>query len=570
MINNKIADTFDGMADVLEIRGKGSDKFRIISYRRAALSIRDLSEDLEKMSEENRLEEIPGVGKGIHEKIEEYLKTGKIAKYEEYKKLYPQSLIDLVNVPSLGPKGVKILHEKLGIKSVEDLKKAAEENKIAELEGFGEKKQQNILEGLERFSEVEDRVIIGKVFPVVQNLLSKLKECSAIERVEVAGSFRRGKETIGDIDILASGDNSEEIIDFFVSLKNVGKILGRGPTKASVIIADLDRQVDLRVVKNDEFGAALQYFTGSKQHNVHLRTIAKSRGYKVSEYGIFEGEKKIAGKNEEEIYEVLGMDTPAPELREDNGEIEAAQKQQLPNLINIKDLKGDLHMHTNWSDGGDTIQSMIEAALARGYEFLALTDHSPSSRIANGLDIKRLRQRNEEIRKIAEKFKIKVLLGSEVDILSDGSLDYPNEVLTDLDVVVASIHIGFKKDNTERLIKAIENPHVKIIGHPSGRLIGQRAPYEYDLEKVIESAKENRVALEINSSFPRMDLNDKQAKLAKEKGCLLSINTDSHTKDSLWMSELGIKIARRAWLEKDDVINTWKFEKLYSWLHDRR
>lgn len=566
MINNTVADIFDRMADILEIRSRPTDKFRIISYRRAALSIRSLGEDIDILSKEGRLEEIPGVGKSIHEKIDEYINMGKIAKFEQYKKIYPQGMIDLVQVPSLGPKGVKYLHEKLGIMSISDLKEAAKNNKIAALEGFGEKKQLNILEGIERMSEVDDRIEIGKIYPIVMKLIETLKTAPIVSRVEVGGSFRRGMETVGDIDILATGKEPYKILDFFIGLKNVIKIIGRGDTKASVIISDLDRQVDLRVVKEDEFGSAMQYFTGSKQHNVHLRKIARARGYKINEYGIFFGTKKINGKTEDALYQILGMQTPPPELREDSGEIEAAAEGKLPILINSGDVRGDLHVHTLWSDGGDSIRSMVEAAAEIGYEYLALTDHSPSARIANGLSVEKLRKRNREIRELAERVKIKVLIGSEVDILNDGCLDYPDEVLAELDVVIASIHSGFKKNCTERLVKAIKNKHVKIIGHPSGRLIGQRSPYSYDLEKIIEAASLNNVALEINGSYSRMDLNDKQARLAAERGCLLSTNTDSHTKDSLWMMNLAITIARRSWLKKSDVINTWPYRKLKEWL----
>lgn len=569
MINSELAKIFNKIANILEIRGRTEDRFRIVSYRRAAEILGHLP-DLRVLKQDQKLKEINGIGESLRAKIEEYLQTGKIAKYEKLRKSYPEELVALKDVPGLGPKGVGFLHQELKINNLADLEKAAEENKIAGLKGFGSKKQKIIMAGVARIKEGEIRVPIGKVYPVTEALVDALKKAPTVKRVAAAGSFRRGKETVGDIDLLASGKSQKEILDFFTSLPEVTKIIARGTTKASVLIKDLARQVDLRVVKNSQFGGALQYFTGSKEHNVHLRTIAKNKGYKLNEYGIFKDKKAIGGKEEKEIYEILGMDMPEPEMREDTGEIEAAIKRDLPCLVKKEDIRGDLHTHTLWSDGVDSIATMVKMAEEKGYEYLALTDHSPSSRVANGLSIERLLARNAEIREWQSKTKIKIFIGSEVDIREDGSLDYPEEILSQLDVVVASIHSGFKQDNTERILKAIGNRHVKIIGHPSGRLIGRRLPYPFDLPRVAEAARRAGVALEINSSCLRMDLNDQHARLAAATGAPLVINTDSHSKDAFWTMALGVNLARRAGLSKKNIINTWPLEKIQSWLWERR
>lgn len=569
MIKAGLAEIFAKMADILEIRGRTTDRFRIISYRRAAEIIGRLP-DLEILKKEEKLREIKGIGDSLRAKTEEYLQTGTIAEYEKLRKSYPDELLDLMKVPGLGAKGVGILHQKLKIKRLTDLEEAAEANKIAGLKGFGVKKQQNILEGIARIKESETRVPIGKVYPIVEALIAAIEKAPTVKRVTAAGSFRRGKETVGDIDLLASGENRAAIIDFFTSLPAVEKIIGRGKTKASVLIKDLSRQVDLRVVKDSQFGGALQYFTGSKEHNIRLRTIAKAKGYKINEYGIFKEKTAIGGREEEEIYETLQMAMPEPEMRENRGEVEAAIKRNLPCLVTREDIRGDLHSHTIWSDGADSIETMIKKAEEKGYEYLAITDHSPGARVANGLSVERLWARNAEIRFWQKKTKIEIFIGSEVDIREDGSLDYPEEVLSQLDVVVASIHSGFKQDNTDRILKAIANRHVKIIGHPSGRLIGRRPPYPFDLEKVAEAARRAGVALEINSSCLRMDLSDQQARLASETGALLAINTDSHSQNSFWTMILGINLARRAGLTKEKIINTWPLEKIRSWLREGR
>ncbi|MEK7846898.1 MAG: DNA polymerase/3'-5' exonuclease PolX [Nitrospinota bacterium] len=570
MKNLEIAQMFERIADILEF--KGENRFKINAYRKASRVIGSLSEDIEHLHKENRLMDIPGVGSGIAEKITEYLDTGKMSKYEEAIKGVEIGLIKLMDIPGLGPSTLKMVYKELGIKDVEGLEKAASEGRLQVLKGMGEKKEENILRGIRLFKESQQRISIGKALPLVKEIINSLKKKTGVKEIEPAGSLRRMKETIGDIDILASGSNGKEIISAFVSLPIVKDVLASGETKGSIIVEG-NIQVDLRVVEKDSFGAALQYFTGSKLHNIHLREMAKRLGLKISEYGIFRGDKKIGGEIEENIYSAIGLDWIPPELREDRGEIEAAGKKSLPNLVRVEDIKGDFHVHSNWSDGAESVEEIVEMARELGYQYIAITDHSKSTKIANGLTEERLSKQIKEIRELNKKLRgIKILAGSEVDIKTDGTLDFPEELLKELDIVVAAIHIGFKEDEetiTNRVVSAMENPYVNIIAHPTGRLISSREPYKLNIKKIFEVAVETGTAIEINAFYDRLDLNDVHCKMAKGMGVKMAIGTDAHNSSQLQMMEYGLGVARRGWLEKRDLINTMSYKELMERLNRR-
>lgn len=561
MINQEISEILISMAEILEFLGDPNDRFKIRALQNASLSIQEARESLEILAKEKRLREIPGIGEGIAKKIEEYIATGKVKEYEILKHAAPKGFFEMMAIPFLGPKKIKVLYQELNIRNVEDLKKAISEGRVQALKGFGEKSAQKILEGIGIKAASKGRRLIGNVYITVQEIVENLKECKEIEEVIPAGSFRRCEETVGDIDILATGKSGVKIIKYFESQTFVDKILASGETKSSILTKD-DLQVDLRVVEPKEFGSALQYFTGSKLHNIHLRTFAKNRGFKLSEYGFFKGEKLVASKTEEECYKALGMQYIAPELRSDTGEIEAAFRHELPKLLELKDIKGDLHVHSTWSDGKNSTEEMALAAHKRGYEYVAITDHSPSLRVANGMTLDRLKEKKREIDKLNEKLPIKILFGTEVDILADGKIDYPDEVLREFDIVVASIHVGFSHDNTERLISSMENPFVHIIGHPSGRRLGERNPYPVDYAKLFKTASDTGTIFEINSHYERLDLQDIYIREAKRWKCRFAINTDAHSTHGLWMMELGVRWARRGWAEKEDVVNTMSLSKL--------
>jgi DNA polymerase (family 10) len=557
--NQEIADIFDKIADALEF--KGDDSFRIGAYRKAARILREYPEEIEELWKKGEIQKIPGIGKGMAEKIEEYLRTGKMKKYEEAIEGIPQELLQLLEIPNLGPKTLNLAYTKLGVKNLSDLERVIETGELSKLFGMGEKKVENIKKGIELYKQGKERIPIGVALPIVEEMISQLKKWT--EKIEPAGSLRRMKETIGDIDILATGENNIEIIDKFTTLPIVKEVLAKGDTKASVIVKTNNLQVDLRVVENSSFGAALQYFTGSKAHNIKLRGLAKDKGLKISEYGVFKGEKKIAGKTEEEVYKSLGLIWIPPELREDKGEIEAALENKLPILVEEKDIKGDLHVHSKYSDGVETIEEIAISAKNLGYEYIGICDHSKTSKIAGGLDEDKLKMRNEEIDRINEKIRgIKVLKGMEVDILADGSLDYSDKILEELDFVIAAVHQGFKKNVTERIKKAIENPFVDIIAHPTGRLLSGREGYEVDIDEVIEYASKFNVILEINCYPDRLDLNDVNILKAKKKNIKFSLGTDSHNIGMLKYIRFGIGIARRGWLTKEEILNTYKWEEM--------
>ncbi len=563
--NRQLAEILNRIADFLEL--KGELVFKVNAYRRAARAIESISEDVEELARQGRLHEIPGVGSRIEKKIREFLETGTIRKYEELRKEFPEELVRLLEVPNLGPKTLRLAYEKLGVRSLEDLRRVIDSGLLAQLPGMGPKKVENIKKGIELYLAGSDRMLLGEALELADYVLSRIS--SLCERVQYAGSLRRMKETVGDIDILAVGE-SRPIMEAFVGMDGVTRVLAHGETKSSVLIGR--RQVDIRVVEGKQWGSALQYFTGSKEHNVRLRELAKERGYKINEYGLFDKNgQRLAGETEEELYGFLGLSFIPPELREDRGEIEAALEGRLPELVDLEDVKGDLHIHTNWSDGGFSIEEMASAAVEMGYSFMAVTDHSKSVRVARGLDEERLLRQVEEIERLnASLSGFYILKGVEVDILPDGSLDLSDDVLSRLDWVVASIHSRFNEDATERLIRAMENPYVTCIGHPTGRMLFQREPYPADWERVFEVAAETGTCLEINAHQDRLDLPDVLVKAARERGVRFAIGTDAHHKGQLWMMRLGVGVARRGWLEARHVVNCWSLEELRDFVNKKR
>jgi len=571
MKNKELADLFERMADILEF--KGENPFKISAYRKASRIIRDLTQDIEDITESGKLKDVPGIGEGMAQKIMEYLKTGKVSKFEEVRKGVPDELIAIMDIPGMGPKTLSMLHKAKGISNLSQMEKAVEDGSLVGLPGIGEKKVENIKRGIQLLKQSKGRMNLGIAFPVAKQIVETLREKTGSRKIEWAGSLRRMRENIGDIDILATGPNPEKIVHTFTHLPEVKEILASGETKASVIV-ERGIQIDLRVVEEDSYGAALQYFTGSKGHNIHLRGIAKARGIKINEYGMFKGEKKIGGKEEKDVYRVLGMDWIEPELREDRGEIEASQDGHLPKLVEQSEIKGDLHVHSKWSDGTSTIEEIARAAQKRGYQYVAICDHSKSLKITHGLDESRLMKQIEEIDRINEKMKgFQILKGTEVDILSDGKLDLSQKVLEKLDLVVAAVHSGFKQDKermTKRIIRAIEDPFVHVVAHPSGRLLGARDPYEVEIEQVMEAAKQHSKALEINAYFERLDLDDIHCRKAKEMGIRVAIGTDSHHLDQMWMITLGVAVARRGWLEPIDVLNTLPLKGILRWCHGNK
>jgi len=543
-------------------------QFKPYAYQKVAITLETLEEDIDEIYKKGglkALEEIPSVGKSIAEKIEEYLKTGKIKYWEVLKKKTPVNIEDLTAVEGLGPKKVKVLYQKLDIRNLKDLEKATKSHKIAPLFGFGEKTEKNILEGIEFLKRSRGRFLLGEILPTVKEVYKKLESLKEVERVDPAGSVRRMKETIGDVDFLVISKNPEKVIDFFVKQPGVIKIWGKGTTKASVRMRE-GFDMDIRVVPKRSYGSALQYFTGSKEHNITTRKIAMDKDLKLSEYGLFRGSKIIAAKTEEEVYKALGMDWIPPEMRENQGEIEAAIKYKLPKIIDYKDIRGDLHCHSKWDGGKNTIEEMVGTAKKMGYEYIGITDHAKFLRIEHGLDERKLALQRKEIDSLNKKLKgFKILQGAETNILADGSIDINDEALKKLDFVIASIHSNFKMEKekmTERIIKAMRNPNVDIISHPTGRILKRRDEYQIDFDRILRVAKETGTILEINSYPERLDLNDQNIRRAKTAKVKMVINTDSHHKDQLRFIEFGIAQARRGWAEKEDIINVHPLEKL--------
>ena len=563
MKNKELAAMFAKIADALEY--KGEMPFKIIAYRKAARVLEDLTQDIELLAKEDRLREVPGIGEGIAKKIKEYLETGKMKKYEEALSGIPDGLLQLLDIQNLGPKTLALAHKELKVNNLNDLKRVIEDGSLAKLFRMGKKKVENIKKGIELFEQTRERIPLNEALAISDELVKYLKKNPHIKQIQPSGSLRRMKETIGDIDILVTGKKGGEIVEYFTKFPRTSRVLVAGDTKGSIIVGRgaEARQVDIRIVPEKSFGAALQYFTGSKAHNIKLRTMARERGLKISEYGVFKGNRQIAGRTEEEVYATLGLPLIPPELREDRGEVEAALKGKLPKLIELSDIRGDLHIHSTHSDGNSTIEELVKYAKSLGYEYIAICDHSKSAKYAGGLTEDELKKEMEEIDKLNEKLKgIRVLKGIEVDILKDGRLDYSDKILEKLDIVVAAIHQSFKYKVTERICRAIENPNVDIIAHPTGRLISKREGYEVDIEMVMEWAKRYNKILELNAYYDRLDLNEVYLRKAKEMGIKISIGSDAHgALDLNWM-RFGVGIARRGWLEKSDVINTLPFQRL--------
>jgi len=563
MKNKDLAVLFDRIADALDI--KGEQAFKVLAYRRASRILDEMTDDVAQIAAAGKLEDIPGIGSGIAKKIDEYLATGEMQKYKEALSGIPPGLLTLLDIQTLGAKTIKLMHGELGVASLSDLKKVIADGRLAALRGMGDKKVENIRKGIELFEKASQRVSIWAALRVAASLIDHLKESGLVDKIEAAGSLRRMRETVGDIDILvcakkSGGKNGARIIERFTRAPGVKRILAAGATKASVMVAteDGERQVDLRLVGRSSYGAALQYFTGSKAHNIKLRSMAKDKGLKISEYGVFKGERKIAGAAEEEVYAALGLAWVPPEMREDRGELELALARRLPAIIDYGDIKGDLHVHSNASDGTLTLREIADLGLRRGYSYIAICDHSQSVKYAHGLSPDRLRRQMKEIDALNRSLKPKrfrLLKGTEVDILADGSLDFPDSLLKELDFVVAAIHSGFKKNVTERILKAMENPYVKVIAHPTGRLISGREGYDVDIEKVLAGAKRTGKALELNAYYDRLDLDEFNCKRARELGVKISIGTDCHAASGLEMMRLGVGIARRAWLGNKDILN---------------
>ncbi len=567
MKNQEVANILYEIADFLDM---DDTPFRPLAYKKAANSLENLEEDIEtiyKRGGTKELEKISGIGEHIALRIEEYLKKGKIGYLQELRKKIPVDIENLTMIEGMGPKTVKTLYQELNIKNLKDLEKAAKEHRIAPLFGFGEKTEQNILEGIEFLKKTEGRSLLGRILPKANEIYEEIKKLPEVETISTAGSLRRMKETIGDVDLLVSSNNPKKIMDHFVSMKGVLKVWGKGETKASIKTAG-GFNVDIRVVLPESYGSALQHFTGSKEHNIALRKIAMERGLKVNEYGVFKGEKRIAGKTEEEVYKILRMDWIPPEMREDQGEIELAIKGRLPQIVGYNDIKGDLHCHSSWTGGENTIEEMAKRAIELGYLYIGIADHTKFLRIENGLDEKQLMEQRKEIDELNNKIKgIKILQGCEANILDDGSIDITNEALARLDFVIAGIHSGFKmneKKITQRIIKAMENPHVDIISHPTGRILKRRAEYNVNIDEMIEAAKRTGTILEINSYPERLDLNDVNIYRAKRLGVKMVINTDAHHREHMKSMCFGIAQARRGWAEEKDIINTGTLKELIT------
>lgn len=567
--NLEVAAAFYEVADLLEIKGV---PFKPQAYRRAALAIEALPEDIADVVREDRLDEIPGVGKGIAGKIREFVETGSLALLSSLREEVPEGVQHLTRLEGIGPKKAAVLARDLGIRTVADLEAAAEAGRIRDLPGFGEKTEQNILASIRVSRTAKGRYLLGRILPVARDIEARLLSLPSVGQVSLAGSIRRRKETIGDVDILATSSRPEEVMETFATLPGVERVLVRGPTKTSVVLAT-GVQVDLRVVEEGHFGAALQYFTGSKEHNIAIRRLAIARNWRLNEYGLVDLStgRTVAGEDEAGIYRALDLAWIEPELREDRGELEAARTGTLPDLVGYGDVRGDLHVHTRWSEGSHSVGEMAEAARALGYEYIAICDHAEALHIARGLSPERLADQAREIEHINREADdgFVVLAGTECNIDLDGNLDFPDRVLADLDVVVASVHSGFKqteREMTERVIAAMENEHVDIIGHPTGRILLSREPYRIDLAAVFDAAAALGVLLEINAYPGRLDLSDTNARSARDHGVSFSLGSDAHNRESLRQMEFGIATARRGWLAPEAIANTRPLDELRRFL----
>jgi DNA polymerase (family 10) len=574
MNNKQLANVFTLIANLLEI--KGEIIYKTLAYRKAAESLDTLGREASEYWKEGKLADIPGVGKAIAEKIDELLDTGKLEFLEKLKKEVPESLAGWLQVPSLGPKKVALIWKTLNITTLAELEAAAKEGRLRDLPGMGAKSETAILDGLASLARRSGRLPLGRAYPLAREIIRVLKGVKGVVAAEPAGSLRRMRSTIGDLDILVASKDSAAVMEAFVNLKGVERVLGKGDTKASIEFFDGVR-AQLWVHPPQEFGTALQYATGSKDHNVQLRQIALDKGLSLSDHSFkkIKGGKEIFCATEEEVYKTLGLPWIPPELREGRGEVDAAKKDKLPKLIQVKDIKSNLHMHSTYSDGNLSMLDMAKAAMRRGLKVVAFTDHSVSLGVANGLSIERHKEQAAEIRKIQKQLgdEILILHGSEVEIKADGSLDYPDAFLASLDLVVASLHSSLRQPRekiTERLLKVVRNPHVDIIGHPTGREFPDREGADLDMEVILQAAAESGVAMEINAHPSRLDLDDAYARRANELGVPISINTDAHSEEDYDMLHYGVAIGRRAWLEPGDVVNTWTAKKLTDWLKKRK
>jgi DNA polymerase (family 10) len=570
MRNLEVVAIFNQIADLLEIQG--ANPFRVRAYRRGALSIQALPESVESRTKEGTLRKIDGIGEDLANKINEYLETGKMEFHERLKEEVPPALVKLVEIPSVGPKTAKQIYDAFRVQSVEELEALCRTDKLLSVSGFKQKTIDNILRGIELHRRRKGNYLLGRAVPIASSICRYLEVHA--ERVAYAGSLRRMKEIVHDVDILAASPRPEETMKAFLALPTIEAVLAQGGTKASVRLED-DLQVDLRVIEPGSWGAALHYFTGSKAHNIRMRERAIKLGLKLNEYGLFDSDgKQLAGADEEEIFAKLSLPFIPPVLREDRGEMEAAAEDRLPNLVEVQDIRGDLHMHTSWTDGKYTSEEMVQAARARGYKYVAITDHSKSLGVAGGLSDEDLMRHAEEVRALDAKYSdIRVLAGTEADIRQDGTVDYPDELLSRLDFVVASLHSGFKQDRetlTARVVRAMQNPYVRVIGHPTGRLLGDRDAYELDFDEIMKEAVRTHTCLEVNSNFHRLDLNDIHCRKAREMGVHVIISTDSHNYDDLLNLPYGVATAQRGWIEKQQVLNARPVEDLLAFKNPAR
>lgn len=571
MDNREIAKILNQIADILEIID--ANRFRIIAHQKAAQTIENLTENINSIYAKGELEKIPGVGKVIADHITELIETDKSKTFERLKKKIPVGVLELLYIEGLGPKKVKLFYQKFGVKSIPQLKKLIKSHKLLHLKGWGEKSEQNILRGIVLYKRFRQRFALGEVYFLSQDIVKKLKQSSLTVKVMVCGSLRRGRETIGDMDILATSKTPKKVINIFTSLDVVDKIIAQGTTKARVILRH-GPEADLRVVKPESFGAAMHYFTGSKAHNIHIRKMGIAKGLRINEYGVYKKSRGklilVGGRTEKEIFQSVGLDWIPPEIREDGGEIEAAQKGKLPKLINIGDIKGDLQVHTKWSDANNTILEMAQAAKERGYEYIAITDHASAIGVTKGLNKKTMVSYIKAIKRADKKISgIKVLVGVEVDIMAGGNLYLPDAILKKLDVVLAAVHSGFRKpeqEQTKRIVRAMQNPFVHIFAHPTARLINKREAIKFNMKEVIKIAKKTNTILEINASWQRLDLNAIHARMAKERGVKMVISTDAHATRQLDMMQFGILTARRGWCEKKDIVNTKSLHQFLKFL----
>ncbi len=571
MRNEVVAGLLHEIADMLDILGE--DRFRVVSYHRAARAIEGLTDDIEDLVRDGTLGDIPGVGSAIAEKITEFVTTGHIAYHEELKARFPPGVLDLLQVRGIGPKKVQVLWQQLGITDLAGLEQAAKHHRLRRIKGFGEKTEANLLKAIETYRQGQARALIWDAARVVDAIRAHLESHATITRIEAAGSFRRMRETVGDVDILVTTPEVRATLRAFTSFPAVKQVYSEGEIKSSVLVEYAAYtggtrllQVDLEILDAPSWGAGLQYFTGSKDHNVHLRGMAVAQGLKLNEYGLFRGETKLAGASEEDVYRGLGLPWIPPELREDRGEIEAALKGGLPELLELSDIRGDFHVHTNATDGTETLEAMVEAARTRGYAYVGISDHSPSAVVAFGLPSERALEQRDRIRELNRTLHgFTVLAGTECDILDGGAMDYPDEVLQQFDYVLASVHSKFtlpRKEMTARVVAAVENPHVSLLAHPLARLIGSRDPIDLDLDEVFAACAGTGTAVEVNAGPTRMDLTGPQARAAKAAGCVLAVDTDAHASAELAAMRFGVGTARRGWLTAADVVNAWPLERV--------